>query len=116
MGSLAAEGISVDLAGITAKGGTLQITPGGALLIVHELIPFGGRDVPGTLTGSRAGIDRQVRSLEVTEAIGGVIALALLAALARAYSCYSIAPSRRRAHLRRPCERSWPTPHTSSAR
>ena len=40
--------------------------------------------MPATLTGSRAGIDRQVRSLEVTEAIGGVIALALLAALARA--------------------------------
>jgi hypothetical protein len=51
---------------------------------VHELIPVGGRDVPATLTGSRAGIDRQVLSLEVTEAIGGVIALALLAALARA--------------------------------
>jgi signal transduction histidine kinase len=83
IGSLAAEGISVDLAGLTARGGTLQITPGGALLIVHELIPVGGRDVPGTLTGSRAGIDRQVRSLEVTEAIGGLIALTLLAALAR---------------------------------
>jgi two-component system OmpR family sensor kinase len=51
---------------------------------VHELIPVGGRDVPATLTGSRAWIDRQVHSLEVTEAIGGVIALALLAALARA--------------------------------
>ena len=83
IGSLAAEGISVDLAGITAPGGTLQAAPGAALLTVHELIPVGGRDVPATLTGSRAGIDRQVRSLEVTEAIGGVIALALLAALAR---------------------------------
>jgi signal transduction histidine kinase len=83
IGSLAAEGISVDLAGSTAKGGTLQTNPGGALLTVHELIPVGGRDLPATLTGSRAGIDRQVRSLEVTEAIGGVIALALLAALAR---------------------------------
>jgi two-component system OmpR family sensor kinase len=82
--SLAAEDISVDLAGITAKGGTLQSTPGVALLTVRELIPVGGSDVPATLTGSRAGIDRQVRSLEVTEAIGGVIALALLAALARA--------------------------------
>jgi signal transduction histidine kinase len=82
--SLAAEDISVDLAGITAKGGTLQSTPGAALLTVRELIPVGGSDVPATLTGSRAGIDRQVRSLEVTEAIGGVIALALLAALARA--------------------------------
>jgi signal transduction histidine kinase len=83
IGSLAAEGISVDIAGITAEGGTLQITPGGALLTVHEPIPVGGRDLAATLTGSRAGIDRQVRSLEVTEAIGGVIALALLAALAR---------------------------------
>jgi len=83
MGSLAAEGISVDLAGITAPGGTLPDGAGGALLTVHELIPVDGRDVPATLTGSRAGIDRQVRSLEVTEAIGGVIAVALLAALAR---------------------------------
>jgi signal transduction histidine kinase len=82
IGSLDAEGISVDLAGITARGGTLQI-PGGALLTVHERIPFDGTDVPATLTGSRAGIDRQVHSLEVTEAIGGVIVLALLAALAR---------------------------------
>jgi signal transduction histidine kinase len=82
--SLAAEGISVDLAGLTARGGTLQSTPGEALLTAHELIPVGGRNLPATLTGSRAGIDRQVRSLEVTEAIGGVIALALLAALARA--------------------------------
>lgn len=81
--SLAAEGISVDFAGIGGPGGSLQATPGGALVSVHELIPVGGRDVPATLTGSRAGIDRQVRSLEVTEAIGGVIALALLAALAR---------------------------------
>jgi signal transduction histidine kinase len=79
--SLAAEGISVDLAGITAKGGTLP-TPGAALLSVHELLPVGGRELPAILTGSRAGIDRQVRSLEITEAIGGVIALALLAVLA----------------------------------
>jgi signal transduction histidine kinase len=84
IGSLAAEGISVDLAGITAPGGTVPSTPGTALLTVHERIPVGGRNVPATLTGSRAGIDRQVRSLEVTEAIGGVIALGLLAALARA--------------------------------
>jgi signal transduction histidine kinase len=84
IGSLAAEGISVDLAGITAPGGTVPSTPGAALLTVHERIPIDGRSVPATLTGSRAGIDRQVRSLEVTEAIGGVIALALLAALARA--------------------------------
>ena len=82
-GSLAAEGSSVDLAGITAKGATLQTITGGALLTVHELIPVDGSDLPATLTGSRAGIDHQVRSLEVTEAIGGVIALALLIALAR---------------------------------
>jgi signal transduction histidine kinase len=82
LASLAAEGISVDLAGLTARGGTLRVGPGG-VLTVHELIPIGGRDVPTTLTGSRAGIDRQVRSLEITEAIGGVIALALLAVLAR---------------------------------
>ena len=84
IGSLAAEGISVDLIGISGPGGSLRITPGEALLTVHELIPIGGRDLPATLTGSRAGIDRQVRSLEVTEAIGGVIAVALLGALARA--------------------------------
>ncbi len=83
IGSLAPEGISVDLAGLTAKGGTLLAIPGEALLTVHELIPIGGRDLPATLTGSRAGIDRQVRSLEVTEAVGGTIALARLAALAR---------------------------------
>ncbi len=81
--SLAGQGISVDLAGVTAKGGTLKPIGAGALLTVHEVIPFGGRDVPATLTGSRAGIDRQVHSLEVTEAIGGVIALVLLGALAR---------------------------------
>ena len=84
IGSLAAEGISVDLAGISGPGGSLEAAPGAALLTVHEVIPVGGMDVPATLTGSLAGIDRQVRSLEITEAIGGVIALALLAALARA--------------------------------
>ena len=84
IGSLAAEGISVDLAGISGPGGSLQVTPGTALLTVQEVIPIGGREVPATLTGSRAGIDRHVHSLEVTEAIGGVIALALLAALGRA--------------------------------
>jgi signal transduction histidine kinase len=83
VGSLAAEGISVDLAGISGPGGSLQAAPGAALLTVHVVIPVGGTDVPATLAGSLAGIDRQVRSLEVTEAIGGVIALALLAALAR---------------------------------
>jgi signal transduction histidine kinase len=84
LGSLAAEGISVDLAGVTAKGGTLPVTSGQNLLTKHELIPVGDRELRATLTGSVAGIDRQVRSLEVTEAIGGVIALALLVALARA--------------------------------
>ena len=83
IGSLTAEGISVELAPLTAPGGTLPATPGEALLTVHELIPVDGRNLPATLTGSRAGIDRQVRSLEITEAIGGVIALALLVALAR---------------------------------
>jgi signal transduction histidine kinase len=82
IGSLAAQGISVDLAGITAPGGTLQSAPGQKLLTVHEVVPINGTDVPATLTGSRAGIDRQVHSLEVTEAIGGLIALALLMALA----------------------------------
>jgi len=43
-------------------------------MTVHEVIPINGTEVPATLTGSRAGIDRQVHSLEVTEAIGGVIA------------------------------------------
>jgi signal transduction histidine kinase len=83
IGSLAAEGISVDLAGISGPGGSLPMPPGQALLTVHEVIRVGGTDVPATLTGSRAGIDRQVHSLEVTEAIGGVIALVLLALLAR---------------------------------
>jgi signal transduction histidine kinase len=82
LASLAAEGISVDLAGLTASGGTLLVGPGG-VLTVHELIPVGGRDVPATLTGSRAGIDHQVHSLEVIEVVGGLIALALLAVLAR---------------------------------
>jgi signal transduction histidine kinase len=97
IGSLAAEGISVDLAGLTGPGGSLQITPGAALLTVHELIGVGGREVPATLTGSRAGIDRQVHSLEVTEAIGGVIALALLAALARVLVLLDRAVSQARA-------------------
>jgi signal transduction histidine kinase len=83
-GSLAAEGISVDLAGISGKGGgSLQFPRGAALLTQHALVPDGGSYVSATLTGSRAGIVRQVHSLEITEAIGGVIVLALLAALAR---------------------------------
>jgi signal transduction histidine kinase len=83
IGSLSAEGISVDFAGLSGPGGSLQLPSDAALLTVHELIPIGGRDVSATLTGSLAGIDRQVHNLEVTEAIAGVIALALLAALAR---------------------------------
>ena len=97
IGSLAAEGISVDLAGISGPGGSLQVTPGTALLTVQEVIPIGGRNVPATLTGSLAGIDRQVHSLEVTEAIGGLIALALLAALARALVLLDRAESEARA-------------------
>lgn len=83
IGSLSAEGISVDLAGASGPGGSLQLPSGAALLTMHELIPVGGREIGATLTGSLAGIDRQVHSLEITEAIGGAIALALLAALAR---------------------------------
>lgn len=82
--SLAAEGISVDLAGITAPGGTLQTNPGEDLMTVHETIPVNGVQTSATLTASRAGISRQVHSLEVTEAIGGAVALLLLVALARA--------------------------------
>jgi two-component system, OmpR family, sensor kinase len=97
IGSLAAQGISVDLAGISGPGGSLETSPGAALLTVHEVIPVAGTDVPATLTGSLAGIDRQVRSLEVTEAIGGTIALALLAALARALVLLDRAVSEARA-------------------
>lgn len=97
LGSLAAEGISVDLAGITAKGGTLPVATGQNLLTVHETILVNGTQVPATVSGSLAGIDRQVRSLEVTEAIGGVIALALLAALARALVLLDRAVSEARA-------------------
>ena len=84
VGSLSAEGISVDLAGLSGPGGSLQLPSGAALLTVHEVIPVSGQEINATLTGSLAGIDRQVRSLEITEAIAGAIALALLAALARA--------------------------------
>jgi signal transduction histidine kinase len=97
VGSLAAEGISVDFAGISGPGGSLQLSPNAALLTVHEVIPIGGTEVPTTLAGSRAGIDRQVHSLEVTEAIGGVIALVLLAALARVLVLLDRAASEARA-------------------
>lgn len=97
VGSLAAEGIAVDLAGVTAPGGTLQAAPGQSLVTMHELIPFNGRDLPAILTGSRAGIDRQVHSLEVTEAIGGLIVLALLAVLARVLALLDRAESEARA-------------------
>ncbi|HEY2657731.1 MAG TPA: hypothetical protein VGI55_18245 [Solirubrobacteraceae bacterium] len=72
--SLAAEGISVDLAGITAQSGTHPAAPGEALLTVRERILVNGTAVPATLTASRAGIDQQVHSLEVTEAIGSAVA------------------------------------------
>jgi signal transduction histidine kinase len=94
--SLAAEGISVDLTGISGPGGSLRTSPGGALT-VHEVIPVGGREVPATLTGSLVGIDGQVHSLEVTEAIGGVIVLVLLAALARVLVLLNRAVSEARA-------------------
>jgi signal transduction histidine kinase len=97
IGSLAGESISVEFAGLSGRGGSLQAAPGGALLTVHELVRIGGTDLSATLTGSRAGIDRQVRSLEVTEAIGGVIALALLVALARALVLLDRAVSEARA-------------------
>ena len=97
VGSLAAEGISVDFAGISGPGGSLQFAPGAALQTVQEVVPVGGTEVPVTLTASRAGIDRQVHSLEITEAIGGVIALALLAALARALVLLDRAASEARA-------------------
>ena len=95
--SLAAEGISVGLGGLAVKGGTLRASPGAELLTVHELIPVGSTGLPATLTGSLASIDRQVRSLELTEAIGGAIAIALLAALARALLLLDRAVSHARA-------------------
>ena len=83
--SLAGEGISVDFAGISGNGGSLQSVPrGSASERARARSRSAAEACAATLTGSRTGIDRQVRSLEVTEAIGGVIALALLAALARA--------------------------------
>jgi signal transduction histidine kinase len=97
MASLEAEGISVDFGGISGKGSSPRTPSGGALLTEQEVIPVGAREVPVTLSGSLAGIDRQVRSLEVTEAIGGVIALALLAALARALVLLDRAASQARA-------------------
>jgi signal transduction histidine kinase len=97
IGSLAAEGVSVDLAGITSPGGTVQLNPGGGVLTLHEQVAMGGADVPVTLTGSRAGIDRQVHGLEVTGAIGGVIVLALVAALARVLVLLDRAASEARA-------------------
>jgi hypothetical protein len=66
--SLAAEGISVDFAGITGKGASVHASLSKAPLTVHERIRVGGTDLAATLTASPAGIDRQVQSLEVTEA------------------------------------------------
>ena len=88
LSSLAGEGIAVEVLRRPAKAGGPQgsapITPSGSLLTVRQEIHLGGRELTLTLTGSNAGVDRQVHSLEVTEAIGGAIALLLLAALARA--------------------------------
>ena len=61
IGSLAAEGISVDLAGISGPGGSLQFSPGGALLTVHEVIPVGGTNTRATLTGERLLRDQPAR-------------------------------------------------------
>ncbi|MFZ0379069.1 MAG: HAMP domain-containing sensor histidine kinase [Solirubrobacteraceae bacterium] len=83
IGSLAAEGISVEIAGVTAGGGTLREAPNTGLLTALTTTRVSGRVRQATLAGSLAGIDRQVHSLEVTEAIGGVIVLALLGALTR---------------------------------
>src|SRR2546430_17395278 len=81
---LAAGGIRVDRAGTAARGGPPRAPPGGALLAGRGRLGVNGTDVPATLTASRAGIDRQVHSLEVTEGIGGAGVLVLLIALARA--------------------------------
>ena len=70
------------IAKASPKRRTLPVAPRSALVTVHEVIPLDGRPTPVALIASRAGIDRQVHSLEVTEAIGGAIAIALLAALA----------------------------------
>ncbi len=64
------------------KRRTLPVVSRAALVTVHAVVPLDGRPTPVALSASRAGIDRQVYSLEVTEAIGGAIALALLGALA----------------------------------
>lgn len=86
--SLAGEGISVQAARKPGKAGspraTAPVTPSGSLLTVRQVIHLAGRELMLTLTGSQSGIDRQVHSLEVTEGIGGAVALLLLAALARA--------------------------------
>jgi signal transduction histidine kinase len=88
LSSLAGEGIAVEVLRRPAKAGGTQgsapITPSGSLLTVRQEIHLGGRELTLTLTGSNVGVNRQVHSLEVTEAIGGAIALLLLAALARA--------------------------------
>ncbi|HEY3776231.1 MAG TPA: HAMP domain-containing sensor histidine kinase [Solirubrobacteraceae bacterium] len=88
LASLAGEGISAEVARNPGKVGRppapRAVTSSGGLLTVVQAIHVNGRELIVTLRGSLAGVDRQVRSLELTEAIGGAIALALLAALARA--------------------------------
>jgi signal transduction histidine kinase len=85
-GSAPAKGLPSARGSAITKGSpkrrSLPVTPRSALVTVHEVIPVEGRPTPVALSASRAGIDRQVHSLEVTEAIGGAVALALLAALA----------------------------------
>jgi signal transduction histidine kinase len=87
LASLAGEGISAEVARNPGKAGGPRpggaVTSSGGVPSVMEVIHVGGRGLTVTLSGSLAGVDRQVRSLELTEAIGGAIALALLAALAR---------------------------------
>ena len=87
LSSLAGEGISVEAVRRPGRSGRPQstaVSPSGRLLSVRQVVHLDGRELPLTLTGSLGGVDRQVNSLELTEAIGGAIALALLAALARA--------------------------------
>lgn len=93
LASLESEGISVDLA---AAGGPRQPLHG-SLMTIHEPVPVGGSDRAATLSASSASIDRQVRSLEITEAVGALIVLGLLAALARALVLLNRAVSEARA-------------------
>jgi signal transduction histidine kinase len=93
LAALATEGISAEL----GKSGVFLGTPDNTRPTVRELISVDGRILRVTLSGRLAGIDRQVRSLELTEAIGGVIGLMLLAALARVLVLLDRAVSQARA-------------------